>query len=146
MTRLEFLEQLRKELQGSMSQNAVNDNIDYYDSYIREEMGKGISEEEVLQTLGDPWIIAQTIADAGNGPKEKESYESSGQTYSSRNVQPSVNTQNQWWKKLLIILVIVMVVMGIFTIGVGLIRLLAPIVVPVLIVILVVRLIKGGQS
>lgn len=146
MTKLEFLDQLRNELQGNMEPSAVNSNIDYYDSYIKEEMDKGMSEEEILQSLGDPWVIAQTILNVDNSMGNAESYDSSAQAHSSYNTRASESVQNPWWKKLLIILVVVMVVLGIFSIGIGLIRLLAPIALPVLIVVFVVRLMKGGKS
>ena len=41
MTRQEFLQELQLALQGQLSQAAVHGNIQYYDSYIKEEVRKG---------------------------------------------------------------------------------------------------------
>ena len=57
MTRAEFLEQLRSALQGNVQEHVVQENVAYYNQYISEELQKGKTEEEVLQMLGDPWIL-----------------------------------------------------------------------------------------
>jgi len=63
MTRQEFLQELQFALQGQLSQTAVNENIRYYDNYIIEEMQRGSSEEEVIERLGNPRLIAKTLID-----------------------------------------------------------------------------------
>ena len=57
MTRQEFLETLRRKLNGRLSAAEVEDNIRYYDGYISREMTKGRSETEVLSDLGEPDLI-----------------------------------------------------------------------------------------
>lgn len=64
MTRGEFLESLRIALQGKMSQGSVNEHLRYYENYIMLESRKGPTEQEVLDSLGDPRLIARTLADA----------------------------------------------------------------------------------
>ena len=61
MTRAEFLEQLRSALQGNVQEHVVQENVAYYNQYISEELQKGKTEEEVLQMLGDPWILAKLL-------------------------------------------------------------------------------------
>lgn len=61
MKRSEFLSQLREALEHDLSADELKKNIDYYDEYIKGEMQKGQSEEEVITSLGDPWAIAKTI-------------------------------------------------------------------------------------
>ena len=147
MTKFEFLEQLRKELTGSISQAAVQDNIDYYDRYIMEEVRNGKSEKEVLQMLGDPWVIAQTIIGADDGTGADDVYENTERTYSyTDNQHSNYKEQNNWWKKLLFVLFIIMIIMCILAITTGLIRLLAPILIPVAVIMFIVRLVKGGKS
>ena len=43
-----------------MSVAQVQDNVEYYKNYIKEEMKSGKSEQEVMDMLGDPWAIAKT--------------------------------------------------------------------------------------
>lgn len=69
MKRNEFLSELKEALIHDLSAEDLKKNLDYYDEYIREEMKKGQSEEEVVDALGDPWVIAKTVrlsADMGN--------------------------------------------------------------------------------
>lgn len=93
MGKQEFLEKLRLALNGKVSAAAVAENIHYYEDYINTEMRKGKSEEEVLESLGDPRLIARTIAEtsgekegqpsgshgSGNSGRERASYQKYGQ-------------------------------------------------------------------
>lgn len=64
MNKEEFLQTLRQALAGEVPQRIIDDNIRYYDGYIRDEVNKGSSEWSVLEELGDPRLIAKTIIDA----------------------------------------------------------------------------------
>ena len=57
----DFLLQLKKALENELSAAQVQDNVEYYKNYIKEEMKSGKSEQEVMNMLGDPWAIAKTI-------------------------------------------------------------------------------------
>ena len=57
----DFLLQLKKALENELSVAQVQDNVEYYKNYIKEEMKSGKSEQEVMDMLGDPWAIAKTI-------------------------------------------------------------------------------------
>ena len=35
--------------------------MNYYRAYIEEEIENGQDEEEVIEELGDPWVIAQSV-------------------------------------------------------------------------------------
>lgn len=61
MSREEFLKQLKESLSMSLEKDAINEQLDYYDKYISDEMKKGKSEKEVIDELGDPRLIAKTI-------------------------------------------------------------------------------------
>ena len=61
MSREEFLKQLKESLSMSLEKVAVNEQLDYYDKYISDEINKGRSEKDVLDELGDPRLIAKTI-------------------------------------------------------------------------------------
>ena len=61
MSKQEFLETLRKVLARELSENEVADNINYYWNYIEQQIASGKTEEQVLQELGDPRLIARTI-------------------------------------------------------------------------------------
>lgn len=61
MDRQTFLETLRRALYGKISENDLAGHMRYYDDYIKQEIQHGKSEQEVLNELGDPRLIARTI-------------------------------------------------------------------------------------
>jgi len=63
MDRETFLRELRIALQGQISQVKVNENLAYYENYIIEQSRKGRTEEQVIEELGNPRLIAKTIID-----------------------------------------------------------------------------------
>lgn len=67
MSRTEFLKALRQKLSESMSPREVDEQVRYYDNYIREAIKNGQREEEVMASLGDPVLIARTILEAPGG-------------------------------------------------------------------------------
>ena len=63
MKRVEFLEQLQKELSDELSSAELREEIEYYNQYIEVQMSAGTPEEQVVEELGDPWAIARNILD-----------------------------------------------------------------------------------
>lgn len=155
MSKEEFLAELRTALNGNINSALVQENMEYYDHYITEEVRKGKSEQEVLQMLGEPWILARTIIDAHDGTNRETVYEAGGDTssYTRQERKDQVESgiagflrMDTWWKKLLGILLVVMVLLVVFSIVTGLIRLVAPLILPLVIVLVVIRLIGGRSS
>ena len=121
-------------------------------------MRKGKSEQEVLELLGDPWAIAKTIVDASDGTDEEVVYEnrspfnnSYNQTTQARDSYTGYGQKNEygtehsygsyhefrldtWWKKALLILAVVFVVVVVVSVITGIISFLAPVLVPLLII------------
>ncbi len=153
MTRNEFLEQLRSALSSSLSAAAVQENVNYYNMYIEEEVKNGKDEAKVLDMLGDPWILARTIIDAQDGTDRTTVYESQRNDYygyeeGERETQGSSQMhvfQFTWWKTLLVILGIIGVMVLVVSAITGLVTLLMPIIVPIVIIMLVIRLINGRK-
>lgn len=156
MTRSEFLSELRQALENDLSGGIVQENVEFYNQYITDEIRKGKSEEEVLAMLGDPWILARTVIDAADGTDQSTVYEAGGSSYNGydsnsgrtreQNTQTHVFGLDTWWKKLLLILGIIMVVMVVVTIISGLVSLLAPIIIPILIVMIVIRILGNRRG
>lgn len=80
MSRREFLEILRSQLSGQMSQGKAAAHVRYYEDYIQSQVHNGRSEEELLAELGDPRLIARTLIDTDDGT---EVYDESGYTEES---------------------------------------------------------------
>ena len=143
MRKTEFLQELREALDGEVSASVIQSNISYYDQYISQEAAKGRREEEVIEEIGSPRLIAKTFIDSSEGAGETGqggSYTSgdaagSGRTASSYNggfserddsgLPPNFHyiDLNKWyWKVILSVVVIAILfvlfalVGGIFTI------------------------------
>lgn len=149
MTKYEFLEKMRHALANDLSGSVIQDNINYYDGYISDEVRKGRSEAAVIDELGDPWAIARNIIESvestGN-EQESYTYNPAQQSFGKgQNSRVHVIGVNSWWKKLLVILGVLGIIMLVVAVIGGIFSLLAPIIVPILIVMLVVRLIGGRR-
>lgn len=146
MTKKEFLEGLKSALGNNLSGPVIQENVDYYNSYISEEIKRGRSEEEVTAELGDPWVIARTIADSVEGQDnigyQEGNSETSRSSYGGQRSEDGgsfVLKPVSKWKVFLVVLGIIGIFMVIAAVVGGIISLLAPILVPVIIVVIVIR-------
>ncbi|WP_417853720.1 DUF1700 domain-containing protein [[Clostridium] scindens] len=152
MTRSEFLNKLKEALANDLSGPVIQENVNYYSGYIADEVRKGRSEEEVVAELGDPWAIARTIIESleiqGN-TQEDYGYEPNRQNYDQRQQsgtgQVHIFGLDTWWKKLLLVLGIVGVFMLVIAVIGGIFSLLAPILVPLILMIIVFRIIGSRR-
>lgn len=86
MTKQEFLDELRQTLSGEVSSEAIMDSYRYYSTYIEDEMRSGKSEEQVIEELGKPSLIARSIIAAQTGAREAdEIYTEDGKTKRVKN-------------------------------------------------------------
>ncbi len=152
MTKYDFLEKMRHALANDLSSPVVQDHVNYYDGYISDEVGKGRSEAAVIEELGDPWALARTIIESvenGGNTQEEYTYEPRRQEYGNgqQGRRPVVHVYgiNSWWKKLLVILGVVGIIMLVVAVIGGIFSLLAPVIVPLLIIAFVIRLIGGRR-
>ena len=61
MTKQDFLDGLRRSLSAGLEPEQINEHIRYYSDYIDSRIRMGISEEEVMASLGEPRLIAKTL-------------------------------------------------------------------------------------
>lgn len=151
MTKNEFLNLLREDLDGMVSQQVINENIAYYSSYFEEEMAKGRSEEDIYSELGNPSLTARTIIDANEDPADvtyEEVYTEDGQAddqgyyQDDRGYNPYGNVQVKelkWYHMVLILAVIVIIFGLIIVVGVAAITYLWPLILGLLIYSMIKR-------
>lgn len=161
MTKQEFLEGLRERLLEEGANVLVPENLNYYDSYIEEEKQKGRTEEDVLEELGNPALIARSILEAagyevdGVPDGETGGYDNArtteeeqfSQQFSERSehaeesFRPVTDKVMPWVILAGVLFVVVILVLGLFAI-------LSYFLVPILIVIVIVRLVRmfGGTG
>ena len=101
MNRKEFLEILRSQLAGQMQEGKAAAHIRYYEDYIQSQVRGGRSEQEVLQELGDPHLIAKTLIDTDDGSTQEDygEYSSYGSSYGNETELP--HQQEKRWKKVI---------------------------------------------
>ena len=166
MSRTEFLQGLKSELEGRVPYSVIQENLRYYDSYIMEEAAKGQTEDEVIESLGGPRIIARTIVDAALDTEDRpdgfDSFESeasyrSGPAGSSqeerepfRGKKPEVHYVDfgKWYVRLIAGLVVFLVIFLVMTVFFGIMGLAGWILYyiwPVLLVMLAVWMFRGPR-
>jgi len=69
MTKREFVGSLERTLRGAgVGEAVIAEHVEYYNSYFNDQIELGHTEEEISEQLGDPRLIAKTIA----GVKDEE--------------------------------------------------------------------------
>nr|WP_314446659.1 DUF1700 domain-containing protein [uncultured Lachnoanaerobaculum sp.] len=167
MTKEEFLEGLKRALFSTGSQSLIEYNLDYYSSYIDGEIAKGRSMDEVMNELGDPRLIANSIKVAegysdvfvgledevidGNAGdyKENSDFEFNTKGFDkdyeeSHKENSAFKIYNMTGKSLILPLIIALVVLILVVVViVAVFSFLAPVLLPIIAVLIVVGLIKG---
>ena len=162
MNKQEFVDRLRMALNGRVSPGLVMDNVNYYEDYINTEIRKGRTEEEVLESLGDPRLIARTIIQTNGGDNRSgyrntvygngEYREAAGQnlhrSYTEGADDGNGKHQNKvanvfaklptWVWVILGILVVVLIFSAVFSV----LSFLAPVLIPILVVLFLVKLFR----
>lgn len=146
MNKIEFIEGLRNSLEPEVSADVVRDNVEYYSRYIYDEIQKGRSEEEVVEELGDPWVIARTIIDMNEGENvEDVVYDSADTGEKSYKKELKFKTW-KWGNRLIDLIITVMIIAIIFVAMAGLLRVVLPILVPVVLAMMIYRVIRNIMS
>ena len=151
MTKNEFLEGLKEALSETGSSSLVRENLEYYDSYIEDEKKKGRTEQEILDELGDPRLIAKSIMDAGgyedNGVPEEGSRPADEKTPDDQDQGSfrSFSGGHGCFTGIIPLLVVILLFALIFFLLVGTIRIFSPILLPILLVCLVFLLISKSN-
>lgn len=151
MNRYDFIEKLRTALSGKVNQSILNENLKYYEEYIDTELRKGGREEAVIAALGDPRLLAKSIAEANKHAGLNYGYEEDNSTIDYEEAQQDRPNTGRvdingrtfriqgWLIAALVILVIVLVISIVFS----LISFVLPIVLPIILIVLLVRFVAS---
>lgn len=74
MKRDEFLAGFHDALIGKVPDSVIQDNLNYYRNYINSQISSGRSEEEVLNMLGDPRLLAKTVEESSKYAGDSNGY------------------------------------------------------------------------
>lgn len=157
MVKQEFLDILKQSLEGEVNPVIIEQNIRYYDQYIGKRSRD--EEQEILDMLGDPRLIAKTIIEAERARSETNSYSDfhddkmyneNWQNDYAQDKQDLRRKQSfgsyinlKWYHYVLISLLLIIVGYILFFIGKILIALIFTIGLPIIMVILIYNLLKN---
>lgn len=146
MNKQEFLDRLRLALSGRIPAAQIEGTIGYYLDYINTEVRKGRSEEEVLQTLGDPRLIARTIIQTSGtgsaGVGGEYDYEPEGRGYQNGYNEYQGGVRFRRIPRWLIIIITIVVVLVVLWVVFSVLSFLAPLILVMAAVIFMVKLFR----
>ena len=162
MTRNEWINTLRDALMAEVPQNEIDNNVAFYRDYIDRET-ENHTEDEVLQTLGEPRLIAKTIIDTYQLQRGSDGYNAYGnQSYDYGNTYEQNRSQDEeyqtqqghnsgfhyevktikWYHKAIIFAVLALIVVLLVIVGGVILRLFFTIGLPVLLILFVIQMIR----
>lgn len=144
LRREEFLRELEKYLSG-LEQSEVRTVLAFYEDYFNQQMANGKTEEDVINELGEPRLLAKSI---------KENYKKTGYSYkgSQQNAYEDGGTMkfrertfrlDSWYGKLTAIVIGIILIMMVAAILAGVLAIFFKIVIPVFVILALVALIKS---
>lgn len=157
MSKQDFIDRLRAALNGKVSPGQVIENVNYYEEYINTQIRMGRTDEEVLADLGDPRLIAKSIvtANGDSGYEAAAGYSRESDfngdadrrgrwnSFSNSNMhQEEQHSSGRGLPKWFRPVVWLIVVIGVFAAFFSILSFLAPIVIPILVVMFFVKLFR----
>ena len=165
MSKNDFLNNLKLALNGKVSASLVQENMAYYSEYIDSQVRMGRSEQEVMDMLGDPRLIARTIVQTngtetaeegvyrestsyndaaygsggyGNGGYGGTGYNNGTNEYERHSNEVRVKNIPAWLWTIIVVLIIVCLISFVFSV----VSFLLPFVLPVLVVMFFIKLFR----
>ncbi len=124
MTQYEFIQELEMALQGQVSPQIVEYNVNYYREYIREQLASGKTQEEVFELLGSPRMIAKTIISSENARDNGRGYQEEHPQKKGLADQIKEFFNGEWYNKVLGIAIVLLIVYIVFRLAFAIIRIL----------------------
>lgn len=149
MNKIEFVEQMRRSLSSIDDYTFVNDTVAYYEDYIESHIRMGKSEEQVMQELGDPRLIAKSILashETENEAQEDGTYYKRENPYGDKALRTVLNFNGKviqmpsWLLKIMSVLAAFVIIVLLFTV----LRILSPFLIVGFMGYMIYRLISGS--
>lgn len=145
MNRYEFMTELQRQLTGKISIEKLQEITAYYHDYIDGELVKGKQEDEVLESLGDPRLLAKSIVET-EGKEDLRSGDRiayNGEEYADKDTKwdfsGNLNRILFWFVLILLLCLLLSAIYGL--VGIFF-RYVLPVLIPVLLVCWAIRLFK----
>ena len=144
MKKYEFLAKLKEALENNMDTKSVKENMEFYEDYIQNEIRKGIPEEEVISSLGDPWAIAKTVvlSEGMSGSEHHDLNESKGNESSSTRKTFRLDANRKVW---VLFAVVVLLLLSLIPVAFGVLMLIIRYAFPILLIVAIIQFFKRKQ-
>lgn len=167
MTKEEFLDGLSKALASTGSESLIEENIRFYSSYIDDELSRGRSMDDIMEELGEPRLIANSIKVAAGYDdvfaglnsevsKDDDRYESTFERKyedmynddeslkDEESLKSAFKVYNLSGKSLILPIIIILAVLILVVAVIATVfSFLAPILLPIIVVLILLGLIRG---
>lgn len=153
MNKQEFIDRLRAALNGRVSPNLVIENVNYYEDYINTEIRKGRAEADILQSLGDPRLIARTIIETNGSDDQTEQkgaefqssgyrnadyqYRENGEQYQDSPAVKRIQLPGWLWA-----IIVILIVGVLLSVVLSILSFLAPVIIVFAVVIFLIKLFR----
>lgn len=158
MTKIEFLEELKLTLEEELPYKEVENNLRFYQEYFNNK-NYATSENEIIEQLGNPRLIAKTIIDTykiSQGPMYKRKDDRTQRVNTNENEKQEnahqgnysfhTNHSMTWYQKLIIVIILIVIVAVVLFIGGILLHLFFTIGIPILLICYIYKMIRGGKG
>ena len=150
MNKKEFLDILYEQLSGQIPEGSIAAHVQYYRNYIEEQLRSGKSEEDILNELGDPRLIARTLLDTESveSGSPRSPYANPASDYNQSNSDTGKIRHHSfkldlstWHGKLAVILIAAVVLILLFTV----LSVLIPVMLVTGVILYLVRMFKNNH-
>lgn len=155
MRQEEFLKIFQEALTGKVSDRIIQENVTYYQNYMNDEIKNGKTQEEVLEVLGDPRLLAKTIEESNKFANGDKSYGADNGGWNFQGSRSGQNAQEQGagsrkkgvhiqgW---LIAIIVIVVLVAVMKLAFSVLVFLSPIILAAAVGLLVYRLITESHE
>ena len=149
MTKTEFIDKLVSSLTGKVSASTMQENVTYYEQYFASEMRSGKTGEEICASLGSPQLIAKGILEAerfqnGNASDAPYTKVDEEKDYRGRSSRWSDGVKRFRIPGPLLLVLVVLLFFAVISIAISIFSALAPIIIPVCIVLFIMHIFKNN--
>ena len=143
MTKQDFLDGLRRSLSAGLEPEQIKEHIRYYSDYIDSQIRKGIAEEEVMASLGEPRWIAKTILGMEESENVTEEYVEEDSVADAKYRYFNINGKTVKLPSLLFTILVCVLCFFVLTIVFSLMTRLLPFIFMMIFVVTMIRFLKN---
>lgn len=142
-----FIRDFQEALAGKVSDHIIRENTEYYRNYIRTKISQGMTEEEVLRTLGEPRLLAKTVVESqkfsneGQGAySEYRGQERQGGYYTEERQQNEIVKKVPGW---LVTILVIVIILAVLSLVFSVLSFFAPVIIVGAVVFFAVKVLKS---